>query len=169
MEEVFDSLNCSDWKIISIILKLCPVYYVKWVDSIEYLLNIHQTIAGCCKIDNLFEANNEGKWKEPEPLKRKKKERKSTFLEMRKRSVGQRSIVSKFPTIPDVETEFLNINGFRAQEKRCDDFQACGISVVDVRLHLLENIPGLKQHGIPKSSIHYLFGPVNIWHISARR
>lgn len=102
--------------------------------------------------------------------KKKKKERKSTYLEMQKRSVGQRSVVSKFPTIPDVETELLKINGFRAQEKRCDDdFQACGISVVDVRLHLLENIPGLKQHGIPKSTIYYLFGPVNIRHISARR
>lgn len=101
---------------------------------------------------------------------KKKKERKKVYISWNaKKSVGQRSIVSKFPTIPDVETEFLNINGFRAQEKRCDDFQACGISVVDVRLHLLENIPGLKQHGIPKSSIHYLFGPVNIRHISARR
>ena len=94
-------------------MKLCPVYYVKLVDIIEYLLNIHQTIAGCCEIDNLFESNNEGKLKEPKPLKRKKKSsEKSTCLEMPKGSVGQPSTVSIFATIPDVVTEFLRTDGF---------------------------------------------------------
>ena len=108
MEEVLDSLNCSDRKIISIILKLYPVYYEKSVDSIEYFLNIHQTMAGCCEIE----------------------------------------IASIFPTIPDVATKFLRINGFKAQEKRRDDdFQASGVSIADVRVHLTENVLGLKQRG----------------------
>ena len=147
------------------------VFYAKSVDSIEYLLNIHQAIAECCEIDNLFEANNEGKLKEPEPLKRKKKaSEKSTCLEMPKGSAGQPSIVSKFPTIFGVATESLKINGFKAQEKRRDDdFQVYGVSIADVRPHLLENIPGLKQHRISQSTVCYLFCPVNNRRISARR
>ena len=54
----------------SMILKFYPIYYVKSIDGAEYLLNIHQAIAGCSEIDSLFEANNKGKLKEPEPLKK---------------------------------------------------------------------------------------------------
>ena len=58
------------------------VYYV---GSIEYLLNIHQTLAGSGEINNLFEANNEGRLKEPEPLKTEKKaSENTTCLEMPK-------------------------------------------------------------------------------------
>ena len=122
LEEVFESLNFSVRKIIGTILKLYQVYYVKSVERIKYLLNIHQTIAGCCEIDHLFQANNQGKLKELEPLKRKKKaSEKSTGLEMPKGSIGHSSIFSKFFTIPNVATEFLMINGLKAQEKRHDD------------------------------------------------
>ena len=56
-----------------------------YVDSIEYLLNIHQILAGSGKINNLFEANNEGRLKEPAPLKREKNaSEKSLCLEMPK-------------------------------------------------------------------------------------
>ena len=86
-------------------VNLYPVYYVNSIDSIEYLLNIHQTLAGCCEIDNLFEENNEGRLKEAEPLKRKEKaSEKSTCLAKSKGSVWQPSIVSKFPTMPDMAT-----------------------------------------------------------------
>ena len=37
---VFDSLNCSDCKIISIMLKLYPVYYVKSLCIMLIVLNI---------------------------------------------------------------------------------------------------------------------------------
>ena len=41
---------------------------------------------------------------------------------------GASSVVSRFLTIPDKVTEFLKINGFKAQEKRRDDnFQSCGV------------------------------------------
>ena len=92
----------------SIILKFYPIYYVKSIDGVEYLLDIYQAIAGCSEIDSLFEANNKGKLKEPEPLK--KTCEKSACLEIIKRSVLQPSTVSKFPAICDLE-----INGFKAQ------------------------------------------------------
>ena len=69
-------------KVVSGILCKTVVYYV---GSIEYLLNIHQTLAGSGEINNLFQANNEGRLKEQEPLKREKKaSEKSTCLEMPK-------------------------------------------------------------------------------------
>ena len=39
-------------------------------------------------------------------------------------------------------------NGYKAQERRREStFQSCGVTVSEIRDYLLENIPGLKEHG----------------------
>ena len=86
------------------------------------------------------------------------------------RKRGQPSIVSKFPKIPDVITDFLKINAFKAQEKRRDDnFRSCGVSLKDIKNHLLEKIPGLAEHGISPNTIRYMFVTASKRHSSAAR
>ena len=56
--------------------------------------------------------------------------------------------------IPDTVTEFLKTHGFKAQEKRRnDDFESCGVSLYDIKVHLYEVIPGLKEYGISNTTI----------------
>ena len=60
--------------------------------------------------------------------------------------------------IPLTATEFIKASGFKTQEKSCDAFiTSCGVSVQDVRDHLIKVVPG---HGISETSVRYLFKPV---------
>ena len=78
------------------------------------------------------------------------------------KKTGPKSIVENFPNIPDVATEFIKRNGFKAQEKRRnDEFVSCGVTVEEVRQHLLNTVPGLKENGLSKNTVRYLFKPVN--------
>ena len=61
-----------------------------------------------------------------------------------------------------VATEFIKQNGYKAQEKRGDDsFISCGVSLQSVRQHILENIPGLADYGICKTTVQYFFNAVD--------
>lgn len=67
-----------------------------------------------------------------------------------------------FSTIPEVAAEFLKRNGFKAQEKRRnDDFISCGVTVEEVKKHLLQNIPGLSEYGLSENSVRNMFKPVH--------
>ena len=86
------------------------------------------------------------------------------------RKCGQLSIVSKFPIILDVITNFLKISAFKAQEKRRDDnFRSCGVSFKDIKNHLLKKIPGLAEHGISPNTIRYMLVTASKRHSSAAR
>ena len=70
------------------------------------------------------------------------------------KKTGPKLIEEKFPEIHDVANEFIKRNGYKAQEKRRnDDFVSCGVSVQEVREHLLKTIPGLAEHGLSKTSV----------------
>ena len=86
------------------------------------------------------------------------------------RKRGQPSIALKFHQIPEVITDYLKINGLKAQEKRKDDnFRSSGVSLEDKKNHLLRKIPGLTEHGISPNTTRYMFVPVNNRHSSAAR
>ena len=83
---------------------------------------------------------------------------------------GRQSIVDKFPMIPIVATEFIKRNLFKAQEKRRDDdFVSCGVSVDEVKQHLLKTIPGLADFGLSRNTVRYLFKPVHRSRNSSKR
>ena len=64
----------------------------------------------------------------------------------------------------------MKINGFKAQEKRRDDnFQSCGVSVKDIRRHLLNSVPGLSDYGVSINTIRYMFVPPHKGRQSANR
>ena len=73
-------------------------------------------------------------------------------------SGGRRGIEKIFPSIPDVATEFIKSHGFCAQERRCTStITSSGVTINEIREHLLKNIPGLKEHGINKQTFRWLF------------
>ena len=136
-----------------------PLLYTKTVGGTDYIVNLHQTSSGCKDIDDLLKSDDE------KNIPSKEKER--TIISKEKPSVpnrktGPESIEVKFPDTGQVATEFIQQNEYKAQEKRRDDnYISCGVSVEGVRQYLLENVPGLKDHGLSKSTLRYLFQPVN--------
>ena len=70
---------------------------------------------------------------------------------------GTKSIVDRFPDTADIATEFLRANQFKMQEKRRDTTITSGVSVKDIKEHLCQAIPGLREFGIFDSAVRYLF------------
>ena len=75
---------------------------------------------------------------------------------------GPKSILEKFPDIPVIASEYIKSRGFKARERRRDTkMTSCGVSVQDIREHLLKVVPALKEYGgISVTSVRYLFKPV---------
>ena len=83
---------------------------------------------------------------------------------------GQPSLVSKFPEIVDITAEFIKQHGFAAQNRRrSETWCSSGVTTSQIRDHLYENIPGLKDHNISLSTICRLFqAPNKNFHASMR-
>ena len=71
---------------------------------------------------------------------------------------GQPSIVSLFPSIIDTTVEFIKPHSFSAQNRRrIDTCYSSGVTIPQIRSHLLEKVPDLKSHGISLSTKRWLF------------
>ena len=70
---------------------------------------------------------------------------------------GQPSITSKFPNIVNIAAEFVKQHG------------SSGVSITQIKEHLMKAVPGLKEHGIPKTTIRHLFQPPNRGNTVSRR
>ena len=129
--------------------------YLKNANGDEFLVNLHQLSNNGNELSDLIFVTDE-KDQQSSPTASKS----STSSQSHTKKSGPKSIVEKFPNIPDVATQFIKRNGFKAQEKRQDDdFVSCGVSVL--QQHLLNTVPGLKEHGLSKNTVRYLFKPVS--------
>ena len=61
---------------------------------------------------------------------------------------GQPSLVSKFPGIVDEVAEFIKQNGFSAQSRRTETAYSLGVTIKQIRSHLYQKFPVLKEHKI---------------------
>ena len=70
---------------------------------------------------------------------------------------GQPSLVKKFPEIIKTATNFIKQHGFSVQcRRRTETGYSSGVSVSEIRTHLMKNVPGLIDHGISKSTVRRL-------------
>ena len=93
-----------------------------------------------------------------------------TRSQSRRRYAGQPSLVSKFPTIVEEASSFIKQHGFSAHHRRwTETSNSSGVTIVDVRKHLLETIPGLKEHGISESTVSRLFHAPNLHRTASSR
>ena len=73
---------------------------------------------------------------------------------------GRPSLVSKFPDIIPRTTELLKQHSFQAESRRrTSTATGNGVSLAEIQKHLYRTVPGLKEHGICRSTIHSLFVP----------
>ena len=56
-------------------------------------------------------------------------------------------MISKFPEIATITEEFIKQHGFAAQcHRRTDTGNSFGVTAAQIRDHLYNSIPGLKEH-----------------------
>eukprot|EP00117_Sycon_ciliatum_P043397 scpid28652/ scgid31427/ len=66
----------------------------------------------------------------------------------------------QYPTIVDEVTAFVKLHSFSAQaRRRTDAWSSMGVSLHEIRSHLLKTIPGLKEAGISVETVHRLMLP----------
>ena len=139
----------------SVLEQLCthlPVFILR-NDKHRYVINMYQLGFDSDELNAIFGVKPE-KESVPEP-------KEGECSKGKGRCGGRKSVLSKFPTIPDVATEFIKSSGFKANERsRETTIVSCGVSVKDVRDHLLDVIPGLAEHGLSENTVRYLFKPV---------
>ena len=119
----------------------------------QFLVNVHQIDFHCKELNEIFETQLEDD--------RCDLIKQSTDNCQKGSSGGKRGIEKIFPSIPNVATEFIKSHGFRAQERKSTStITSSGVTINEIREHLLKNIPGLKEHGIRKQTVRWLFKPV---------
>ena len=75
---------------------------------------------------------------------------------------GQPSLVNLLPNLIDITTEFIKAHGFAAQNRRrTETGYSSGVTISQIQKHLIEKVPGLKEHGISESTVRRLFEPPN--------
>lgn len=139
------------------ILMTFPLLLLMKTTGEMFVINFHQISNNCSEIDALMETKDKKQVDENSCTAVTKKKTPTVTVKP-----GAKPVEEKFPNIAEVATEFIKRNGFKAAEKRRDDdIISCGVSVEEVREHLLQNIPGLAEHGLSKTTVRYLFKPVN--------
>ena len=98
----------------------------------------------------------------PKSSHKKPSEKETTFLSTASGThsqIGRPSLVSQFPSIVSTAASFVKANGFSAHERRRESIGKVGVSLREIREHLLSTVPGLKKHGISASSVARLMQP----------
>ena len=146
------------------ILKFLPVMVVCRGDRIVFI-NLHELVLtpGCLEAFLVSSDADSNK----DVVEEMQKENEGNISEgqesVKKRGMGgQPSIVSKFPEIVNIAADFVKLNGYAAEARRRNETGSCpGVSIKEVREHLLQNVEGLAEHGISCTTVRRLFQPPN--------
>ena len=83
---------------------------------------------------------------------------------------GRKAYHTIFPSMAQRALEFLQQHGWSAQERRRASIgNSVGVSLESLRKHLLETVPGLKEKGISRTSVHQLLLPPRQKTLNANR
>jgi hypothetical protein len=73
------------------------------------------------------------------------------------RRLGRQPLWLKFPSIVETATSFIKQQSFAAHNRRRESTgTGTGVTLKDLQQQLIDNVPGLKQHGISRDTIHHL-------------
>ena len=83
---------------------------------------------------------------------------------------GQFSIASKFQTSLDIAANLVKQHSFVVQiRRRTNTGSSASVSIGKIRQHLLDKVPGLKQHEISFPTISRLFQAPNRGNIASHK
>ena len=148
--------TCSPSAVVRQVAESFPILVVSKGDY-TVLINSHELIMTCDGFDALLLVDQV-----PKSSHKKPSEKKTTFLSTASGThsqIGRPSLVSQFPPIVSTAASFVKANGFSAHERRRESIGKVGVSLREIREHLLSTVPGLKKHGTSASSVAHLMQP----------
>ena len=134
------------------ILRVMPVMLLKREKCI--FLNLHEFIYTPGVIEALLlsaDPNIDSEEHEPETVNDINENLISTETPEKNlnENRGQPSITIKFPSVVNIAADFVKQHSFAAQiRRRTNTRSSAGVSIVQIRTHILENVPGLREHRI---------------------
>ena len=140
------SSSCSSSDVIQQIVECFPVLAVTKGD-ITVLINCHELIMNddgfeaLLVVDQISKSSHKGPFEKaaPSPI---------SPTPVTHNRMGRPSLVTQFPSIVSTATAFVKANGFSAHERRRESTGKVGVSLREIREHLLSTVPGLKGRGI---------------------
>ena len=73
------------------------------------------------------------------------------------KKIGRKPLYMKFPSFVQTAIDFIKSHSFEAHNRRKETIgTGTGFSLKDLQKHFLQNVPGLKKHGISRGTIHHL-------------
>ena len=151
------------------ILKFFPVTYVK-TEIGQFFINLKEFIYTPGSLEILFDEGSQSTQEDENAEKINYEPTENVRTKELVNKGGQRSIVELFPNIIDITSEFLKQQGLAAQcRRRNDTGYSSGVTVSQIRKHLLEFVPGLREHNISHSTVRRFFeAPHTCYNASAR-
>ena len=75
----------------------------------------------------------------------------------RRSARGRPSKHAQFPVIIEETTRFLGLHGSAAHNRRRDDVgNSMGVTLAELHKHLLCSVPGLRESGLSRTTVHRL-------------
>ena len=105
----------------------------------------------------LFQADDElNQSKDAHPKNCQVPDQSSKPVEGPKRRLGRRPLWLKYPGLVNTASDFIKQHFFSAHNRRRETTgTGTGVTLKDLQQHLQDNIPGLKEHGISRDTIHH--------------
>ena len=148
-----------------------PVWCIHFSD-VDVLVNVCEVLLSPGLLENLLSlhSNKEPPTNTTHKRNRKKRNTSSETANVQSSKPGRPSIVEKFPTVVEIASEFIKTHGYAAHVRRREGVASTpGVSLNNIRHHLLDNVPGLKEHGISVNTIARLMNPPRRKTIAAER
>ncbi len=125
------------------------------------MLNIHELILQPSTFTELFDSSSLKDKSTSQASSKKSKSQSSRNPSSKPR--GRPSVVSKYPSIITIVTEFIKQHGYKAQERRrTETGTTCGVTLREIREHMMQTIPELQEYGIGTTTIAYLMAPLTV-------
>ena len=160
VDDIADALHVPEDQKRSLVKQFTRSYPLMLVGKGEkcLLINLHELIIspevfGQLLQDDVLEDKTAAR---AQPEKSKPQENQRAEKSDEKSRPGRPSTVLKLPEIIRIATEFLKQHSFVAEIRRSNTATGSGVLLEELRRHLLEQVPGLKEHGISKDTVHHL-------------
>ena len=156
MSSIVDEDMARKEAIIELLLLNFPIMRVTRVKNQEkkdVLIDVKQLVLDPECFSMLFEVDDsatEVSSREQEELLKPVKERPTQRL-------GRQPLWLKYPEIVPSATDFIKQQSFAAHARRRESTgTGTGVTLRDLKQHLLDTVPGLKDHGISVDTVHHL-------------
>ena len=141
------------------LLMLFPVIIVSRADT-NIVVNLHEVVVSPGPFETLLNLDTEEVEQSTSQVHVRVPPTQAKAASVLSGKRGRPSIVDKSPRVIECATSFIKQHDYSAHSRRrTDTGNVCGVTLAQVRDHLLREIPGLKEDGLGLTTVAYLMVP----------